>query len=243
MISWFKRWFTQTRIVTDEELLLRVRLLYSIAIIIVVIMLASLFGILIVRRTPILTIILDIIMLAIGLLSIYWLRQGRTRFVGVWLISAGFTVITALLVSLGSIRTPTATGYALAVIAAGILFDLPGIIVVSVASSLALLGIMLAGNAGLLPQPDFTTTITQWIIYTMLIGLAGGMTYFSQQLTIESLKRVRKEIDDRKRMEVEMRKLTQAVEQSPVSTMITDLRGSIQYVNPRFMHNTKSTPA
>ncbi|MDD5248116.1 MAG: EAL domain-containing protein [Rhodocyclaceae bacterium] len=42
------------------------------------------------------------------------------------------------------------------------------------------------------------------------------------------------DITERKQMEEHLRKLSRVVEQSPVSVMITDLRGHIEYVNPRF---------
>jgi PAS domain S-box-containing protein len=42
------------------------------------------------------------------------------------------------------------------------------------------------------------------------------------------------DITDRKQAESQLRKLSRAVEQSPVSIMITDLQGAIEYVNPKF---------
>jgi len=45
---------------------------------------------------------------------------------------------------------------------------------------------------------------------------------------------VSRDIDERKRMEDRLRTLSLAVEQSPVSIVITDPGGSIEYVNPRF---------
>lgn len=43
------------------------------------------------------------------------------------------------------------------------------------------------------------------------------------------------DITERRRAEAELSKLWQAVEQSPVSVVITDLRGRIEYVNPKFI--------
>jgi len=44
-----------------------------------------------------------------------------------------------------------------------------------------------------------------------------------------------KEVDQHKLTADNLRKLSQAIEQSPVSVMITDLNGSIEYVNPAFV--------
>ena len=46
------------------------------------------------------------------------------------------------------------------------------------------------------------------------------------------------EIAERKQAEANARKLSRAVEQSPAMTIITDLKGHIEYVNPRFTNVT-----
>jgi diguanylate cyclase (GGDEF)-like protein/PAS domain S-box-containing protein len=49
---------------------------------------------------------------------------------------------------------------------------------------------------------------------------------------------VGRDVSEHRKMESELRKLTTAVEQSPVTVVITDLNGSIQYVNPFFTVTT-----
>jgi PAS domain S-box-containing protein len=50
------------------------------------------------------------------------------------------------------------------------------------------------------------------------------------------------EIQERKRVEGELRKLSRAVEQSPSSIVITDVHGDIEYVNPKSVQTTGYTP-
>ena len=51
------------------------------------------------------------------------------------------------------------------------------------------------------------------------------------------------ELQERKRAEEQLRKLSHAVEQSPVSVIITDTTGTIEYVNPKFTETTGFTSA
>jgi PAS domain S-box-containing protein len=49
---------------------------------------------------------------------------------------------------------------------------------------------------------------------------------------------LKNEIRERKRVEEELRKFSRAIEQSPVSIVITDTQGNIEYVNPKFTEVT-----
>jgi len=51
----------------------------------------------------------------------------------------------------------------------------------------------------------------------------------------ELAKRLQAEITERRKIEEHLRQLSRVVEQSPVSVVITDLQGRIEYANPRFL--------
>jgi diguanylate cyclase (GGDEF)-like protein/PAS domain S-box-containing protein len=67
-----------------------------------------------------------------------------------------------------------------------------------------------------------------------LAGAFNQMTQNVNKLIID----LEEEIKGHKLTEDNLRKLSQAIEQSPVSVMITDLEGNIEYVNPEFCKNT-----
>lgn len=172
----------------------------------------------------------------LGVLILGWrlLQSGWISLVTFALPIAFFVFLTAANICLGTIRTPTAAIYLFWVILVGMLFRLPGIVISTVTSSLTVLGLILAENASLLPQPDYSVGVTQWMVYTVLFALTASTVFHSNRMTEYALARAESEIEKRKRTENELRKLTRAVEQSRGLIVITDLDGTIEYVNPRF---------
>ena len=103
-----------------------------------------------------------------------------------------FIAITLGVAQLGTIRVPTTGFYVALVLAAGFLFDLAGMITLVVLSSLAVGGLILAENAGLLPRQDYTVTLTQWIITAALLASVGGWIYAALATTKRALQRAEK---------------------------------------------------
>ncbi len=63
-----------------------------------------------------------------------------------------------------------------------------------------------------------------------------------EQGAITNYVAVKEDITERKRAEDELRKLSRAIEQSPSTVMITDAKGDIEYVNPKFAQLTGYAP-
>lgn len=66
----------------------------------------------------------------------------------------------------------------------------------------------------------------------------SGEPVFDREGQFKGYRGVGRDITARKLAELELRKLSAAVEQSPVSIVITDIRGDIEYVNPCFCRST-----
>ena len=172
----------------------------------------------------------------LGLLTVGWwmARKGAVQRVAIALAVLLFFVITAVNISLGTIRAPITALYVYWVILTGMFFHRSGIFIATAASSLSIGGLILAENARLLPIPDTSVGVSQWINYTGLLMLTASLVYHSNRLTEKALAQANGEIEKRKQTEMELNKLTRAVDQSPASILITDLDGNIEYVNPRF---------
>ena len=103
----------------------------------------------------------------------------------------------------------------------------------------------------LLPEPDAET----WITTVAQVAETGARTHFEDEIggrwfeswiypvvdpesPVAEVALYARDITDRREAEVTLRTLYQATEQSPVSVVITDLQGTIEYVNPKFCQAT-----
>ncbi len=229
-----KRWLAPPVFDGDDEKTRLASLINAICVASLLFILLVVVGGLLGGRTPASTQVMNLLLLTMLLLFHHWLRSEQITLAALGLAVSGFVYITAVNISLGTIRTPSTATYLFWVLMMGAAFQVKGLVVSVVASSAAVLGLILAENAGMLPHPDYSVTVTQWVTFTVLFGLTAGLTYYSNQITRESLVLAEREVEQRSRSEMELRKLTRAVEQSPASIVITDLWGNIEYVNPRF---------
>ena len=152
-------------------------------------------------QTPAIVTVTVAATLGVCLVLYRWLRQGRVEPAGIGILVYGGVCITVISVGLGTAQTPTTAYYVGLVIGAGLLFDLTGIIVTTALSSLAVLGLILAENAGWLPPHNTIGTVTHWVVYTALFGLMGLLTFIALRSERQSLRRAEREIAERERVE------------------------------------------
>lgn len=237
MMTALKRWLAAPVFKDDEDKTRRAELLNATLLIILLFTILLMVGILLGGRIPTSTTIIDIIIFATAILLRYLLFKGKIALVGIGSVVFGILFVTAAIASQGTIRTPSTALYLFVVLIAGILFGVKGILATTLASSLAVAAFIFLENAGMLPQPDYTVTITQWITYTFLFGLAGYLTYFAYQTTLVTLKRTQKEIEERKRAEEALResevRFRSLFEQTHDAVFILDLDGHHLAVNQR----------
>jgi diguanylate cyclase (GGDEF)-like protein/PAS domain S-box-containing protein len=228
-----KQWLAPPVFEGDEEKTHKASLLNAIVITGLVVILLVIFGNLLDRKTPVRNFIIDFLFLASMLYLRHELYKGRIEFAGLVIPVIGFILSTATIVSEGTILSPATSSYLLLVIIVGILFDTRALAIAIIVSSLSLLLLMLA-----LAPSLRSATMLDWFVFTVLFGVTGGLVFFVVHNMRTSLEKVQSEIEESKRMDIELRKLTRAVEQNPASIVITDLNGKIEYVNPRFTQVT-----
>ena len=238
LASLLKRWFAPPFFEGDLKRTYRANLLNIMTIAPLFIVFSVLFANFLDRQTPIRNFFIDFLIIA----TIFYFRRnlyrGKITFVALFLMIFGFISIIITISSDGTILTPATSIFLLWVVMATVLFELRGFVLSTLATSLAVFGLILAQHAGIMPAPTYKVDLIQWFVLTVLAGVTGGLTYTAYQTTQKALTQAEQEIAKRELVELELRKLTRAVEQSPVSIVITNLEGLIEYVNPHFIQDT-----
>ena len=231
-----KRWLAPPIFEGDEEKTRQAALLNLIGIASLVILVLLVSVSFIAGATPARILIID---LCVGgtvfWLLLRWVRSGRVRLARYGIVIFGLLFITWIIASIGTIREPTATLFVFWLLMAGLLFDLRGIVFGTLAASLAVLGLIVAENAGWLRVPFRGVGFTQWITFTAAFAFAGGLNYYVMKRMQNALARAEKEIKQRELFEVALRGSEQRyralVEWTP-EALVVYRDDRILFVNP-----------
>ncbi len=180
--------------------------------------------------------VIDIAALVVILCLRFMLMRGKVTLAGFGLLTLIFVSITIVCISQGTIRTPAAATYLSVIIIAGAISGWMGIFVSTAASSLAILGLILAENAGMLPQPDYSTTLTQWVTYSSLFIITGMLSFYTNSSTREILVQTRQEIVERKQAQDAIRLLESRYralfENAPDGICLINAKGKFTFGSP-----------
>ena len=209
MMLQLKRWLTPPVFPDDEIKTRRAHLLNSILINIAALIPVIIIGNFLGGRTPLPVLGVDVLGLVSCLVLRAWLQRGQVRLASMALTIIGLVLVTTAVASLGTVRAPATAMYILVVIMGGLLFDLHGLVITTALCSLLLGGLIGAENAGLLPRPDFSVTITQWVAYTAIFGWTGSLAFAALQGMQQALVRADNEIGERKQTEQALRVLSE----------------------------------
>jgi diguanylate cyclase (GGDEF)-like protein/PAS domain S-box-containing protein len=232
----FKRWLAAPVFEGDEEKTRRAALVNSILLGTGLFLCLLIAGVLLGSNTPKNIVLIDAVMLVLVVLLRRALFAGKVDGAALGLSMVGFIGITAVNIRLGTIRTPTTAIYLFYVLMVGSVFRFRGVVLATAASSSAILGLILAENFELLPRPDFSVGLTQWVTFTCLFGMAASLTYHNSRVTQKALERAQEENRQRKRGQEALRiseerhRVLAENARDVIWTMAPD--GSITYISP-----------
>lgn len=201
LVTSIKRWLAPPVFEGAEEKTRQASLINMVCISSLAFTLAVMVGALMGGKTPVSTLIIDLVACAVTLQFRHWLHRGRVMLARFGMVIFGLVFITAVTANIGTIRTPTAAILLFWVLMTGLIFDRRGIVIGTIAASMAVLGLIVAENAGWLRPPSYDVGVTQWVTFTALFGFTSGLTYYINQGTKSALALARKEIEQRKQAE------------------------------------------
>jgi hypothetical protein len=154
------------------------------------------------------------------------MKMGSVKTVSIGLIGTTYLIVTFALINIGTIRAPITMVYYSLIIIGGLLFDLLGLVITTIISSVAIGGLILAQNAGLLSTPDYSVTLLQWATFVGLFITNGGLVIVVLHWTRQSLHRAETEIIERKRIEQALLENRQKLEQAnaELQTALTEVK-------------------
>jgi PAS domain S-box-containing protein len=232
-----QNWFKPPEF-SDAEKTRQARLLNLILNALLIILPLGIIFLLVGGRSPGFLYLLHLSAIIIVLLLRAMMLRGLIRQTTIALISIVGILNTCAIFVLGSIRVPATTVYLLMVIGAGLLLNLRTTIITAISCSLALLGLTIAEMNHLLPQPDYTITLTQWLTYSNFLVVIIVFVHITLDSIREALNRAEQELGERKIVESALRaseeKFHKAFHSSPVAMTIEDDQGKFLDVNEAF---------
>lgn len=198
-------WFASPVIAGNEEDKHRVILMNGMInagiLFVLLIFCANLFD----RSTPLQNYLIDLLLLGAFLITRRALHKGKLLFAGIGALTLGFVLTIASIVSDGTVRSTAVSLLLLVIIISGIIYKINGIVVSTIASSIAILLLILAQNAGLLHRSDYSVSLLHWFVLTVTFLIVGGIVHFSDQITMQAFKHAKEELRERQRAESELK--------------------------------------
>ncbi len=140
-----------------------------------------------------------IFLATLGMLLFFrlWLRYGPLDLISYLLVQGGLLLVTVVLITRGTVRSPTAIAYLLVIIAAGLLLDRRALAATVIACSLAVLGLTLAENFGLLPAETQFSPLVIWFTYTAFFILTALFLQIVLRTNLGAFRSAQEELQQR----------------------------------------------
>jgi hypothetical protein len=100
----------------------------------------------------------------VGVLIIrQWTYHYKKTTAGIFLIGFGYLVATLMSLYLGTIRTSAIVIFVVWAVQASLVFGRRGLLISITAAALCIGGVMVAESRGLLPPPDYSVSVSEWV--------------------------------------------------------------------------------
>ena len=208
---------------------------WSIAALIMLAEISNILG----KNTPLAIHGFNGIFFVITLLYLYLLRRYKhINFLTGTFLTLGIIYLANALFNWGTVNTPATVGFLLPIMLAGFTFGKKGIYLTNIAISLIILILIIWENTGQITRVQQVPQITQWITYSAIFAFTSNIILVSMDILSRYWQKSQREVIRRKRAEETLELYSHAVTQNPASILITDAKGTIEQVNPKFLELT-----
>lgn len=208
----------------DQDKTRRAGLLNSLLLSIIPVSLLLLLGNAVDRHAPPIVPLMSLGFMILSMLILVLLRRGHVAFAASIFMGSAWILITLMSCAIGTIRAPSSAYYIVLVLLSSLVFKARGVMLTVVVSSLAVGGLIIAERMGLLPRPNYTVTVTQWISYTCAFAFAAYMMNY----TLGAMQQAQSSLQEA------TQRLHRALELLPMPISIADHEGRIFYCNREF---------
>lgn len=216
----------------EEEKHIKTQLLLPVTLFTFLFVLISVILTLLAREFAIMAgLIVSAIMLFIGFER---LRNNTYLPPAVLFMIQGYGLLTASLLFEGSSLLPTILFVVFYFLIAGIIFSPKTSVWLFVYSILLIVFMWTEIIPPVFPAPNLPDWYTSWFSLVFILGLLGLFGVLAYRALAQGLEIARSTNQVRDQIENDVIKFRSIVEQSPLPTFITDLDGSIEYVNAQF---------
>ncbi len=241
MRNFFNRWLTPNLFSEDEKnerAYLLIAVLFSLSLF----ALLGMAGLRFATYDPRPFLIICVTLIIVNTVSYAFVLARRLRLVTVVVLVETFVFPAFMVIMRGTVMVPVSFMYVFLIIIAGTIYHLRGIILSTLAVSLSIAVLMAAEMGGLLVRQDTSLSISVWVTFTVLFGLAGAFSYLSNETNRIATERFRNEAVERRRTEAALRsseeKFSKAFLSSPDMLIIANMEGSLLEANDSLLANT-----
>ncbi|MFN4119450.1 putative bifunctional diguanylate cyclase/phosphodiesterase [Acidovorax sp.] len=205
-----------------------------------VLVIAGTIGVLLMFETPVqqLRVALNLTAAAIAGMALWLAHRGRWQaaaHVLVWGVWVSASLVAA---RNGGVHGPNLLNYPVLIVLAGWLLGVRATLLLVGLTVLLFAGFIWADVMGLFKPVQLTSRVAGAVYLTGILLLTAAATLLSRRNYMNRVQEAQQTAANLAASEAALRKLLRAVEQSPESIVITDLKEDIEYVNDAFVRRT-----
>ena len=183
-------------------------------------------------------VIINFTVALVGSLALYLVHSGRQHLAGQLSVWGMWAIVTLLVSRNAGILSPEILSYPVILVASGWLMGGRRTLWLGGLTAAALMLLAVRDHFEGAKTPLYANALVHLIFILLVLVMTAGLTLLARRSYLGQLQEIERNADELAARDVELKKISLAVEQSTDSVIITNLESRIEYVNDAFIHNT-----